>query len=150
MQLSCTDHVLRLRRDRWSEGAARVALELGLQASSFDRAAQAYQLAVGSAMSADSIRNISAGEGAKLLALRAAEVAPAHDLQASSEPTLTPHDPITAQANLSTDGVLTHLHRGVEGSQAVRHLAGPPHSPPTRSGQRTSSGTRTGHRAVGA
>lgn len=83
-----------------------MALELGLQISSFDRAARAYHLAVGQAMSPDSIRRISEGEGAKLLAMRAAEVAQAHDLHASPAPMVAPHNPITEQASLSTDGVL--------------------------------------------
>ena len=68
------DQVLELRADSWSGGSARVAMEQGLQAASFDRAAKAFESAVGVSMSGDSVRRITEGDGAKILALRAGEL----------------------------------------------------------------------------
>lgn len=47
---------LRLRADHWSEGAARVATRQGLQAPSFDLAADAYCDAVGGTMYGASLK----------------------------------------------------------------------------------------------
>src|SRR3990172_6665136 len=54
-RFSPLDVKLKLRADHWSEGAARVAVREGLQAKSFDLAAEAYTEAVGGAMSPDSL-----------------------------------------------------------------------------------------------
>jgi len=57
------DRKLQLRADHWSAGAARVAVRQGLQAKSFDLAAEAYQDAVGGSMSGDSLRRVTEGWG---------------------------------------------------------------------------------------
>ena len=67
------DHKLRLRDDHWSEGAARVAVRQGLQTKSFDLAADAYEDAVGSAMSSDSLRRMTEGWGKMVEGKRKAE-----------------------------------------------------------------------------
>src|SRR3972149_2526002 len=52
------DVKLKLRADHWSEGAARVAVREGLQAKSFEKAAETYSDATGGSMSSDSMRRI--------------------------------------------------------------------------------------------
>jgi hypothetical protein len=88
-------------------------LELGVQAASFDRAAAAYASAVGGAMSGDSVRRITEGEGAKMLAVRAAEVecanAPVQLGEVSLAHRISPVQPIADQANVSTDGVFIRI-----------------------------------------
>lgn len=115
------DRVLKLRPDSWSGGAARVALEQGLQAASFDRASKAYESAVGGGMSGDSVRRITEGEGAKILAVRAAEVDRANAAVQPGEVHLSQrveHErPIPDQANLSTDGVFVRI-RGEDWKEA--------------------------------
>ena len=91
----------------------RVALEQGLQAASFDRASKAYESAVGGGMSGDSVRRITEGEGAKILAVRAAEVEQANAAVRPGEVHLSQRvetmRPIHDQANLSTDGVFVRI-----------------------------------------
>jgi hypothetical protein len=87
----------------------RVALEQGLQAASFDRASKAYESAVGGTISGDSVRRITEGEGAKILAVRMAEVEQANAEVKPGEVDLSQRleivNPIDDQASLSTDGV---------------------------------------------
>lgn len=120
-RLSPLDWVLKLRPDSWSGGAVRVALEQGLQAASFDRASKAYESAVGGAMSGDSVRRITEGEGAKILAVRAAEVERANAAVQPGEVHLSQRvdavRPIHDQANLSTDGVFVRI-RGEDWKEA--------------------------------
>jgi len=104
------DHKLHLRTDHWSEGAARVATRQGLQAKSFDLAAEAYTEAVGGAMSADSLRRVTAGWGAQVEIQRIAEAECANTVaqRGESPPTQRVAEvaPITGQANISTDGTM--------------------------------------------
>ncbi|RMG64194.1 MAG: hypothetical protein D6709_06235, partial [Chloroflexi bacterium] len=80
-------------------------LQLGLEAPSFDRAAQAYQVITGWHISGNSVRRISEGEGAKIDAMREAEVAQAHAVALASgeRPEMTPCrvDPVKEQGNVS-------------------------------------------------
>jgi hypothetical protein len=109
-RFSPLDRQLRLRADHWSDGGARVAARQGLQAKSFDKAAEAYSEAVGGAMSADSVQRITQSWGAQLEAQRqvAAEGVNALAARGDSPLTqrLTTHDPIVEQANISTDGAM--------------------------------------------
>jgi hypothetical protein len=99
-----------LRADHWSEGAARVATRQGLQAKSFDLAADAYTEAVGGAISGDSLRRITEGWGAQVEVQRTAEAEHAHTVAQRGESPkthrVTEVAPITGQANLSTDGTM--------------------------------------------
>lgn len=85
----------------------------GMQAASFERAAQAYQLAIGDEMSADSLRRVSEGFGARIAAVRAEEVEQAHSLGEVGESPDTPRvrhiDPIADRASISSDGVMLPL-----------------------------------------
>ncbi|PJF46274.1 MAG: hypothetical protein CUN48_14630, partial [Candidatus Thermofonsia Clade 3 bacterium] len=100
-------------------------LQLGLEAPSFDRAAQAYQVITGWHISGNSVRRISEGEGAKIDAMREAEVAQAHAVALASgeRPEMTPCrvDPVKEQGNVSTDGVFIRV-RG-EGWKEVKVTA---------------------------
>lgn len=119
------DHKLRLRMDHWSEGAARVAARQGLQAPSFDQAAEAYSDAVGSFMSPDSLRRITQEWGQRVEVQRKAEAeranAPAQVGESPGERRLAEVEPIAGQANLSTDGAMA-LIRG-EGWKEVKLTA---------------------------
>ncbi len=107
------DQVLRLRVDSWSGGSARVAMEQGLQAASFDLAAQAFESAVGASISGDSVRRITEGDGAKILALRAGEIEQVQVAFAAGDRNwaqqLPAMVPIEGQANVSTDGVFIRI-----------------------------------------
>lgn len=104
------DCKLKLRADHWSEGAARVATRQGLQAKSFDLAAEAYSEAVGGTMSADSLQRITEGWGAQVEAQRESEAeranAPAQKGESPRTQRLPENDPLPEQANLSTDGAM--------------------------------------------
>jgi hypothetical protein len=119
------DQKLRLRSDHWSAGAARVATRLGLQAKSFDLAAEAFGDAVGRSMSADSLASITEDWGQRIGAQRTAEATEAsqpvqrgerHDHRRVAEV-----QAISGQANLSTDGAMM-LVRG-EGWKEVKVVA---------------------------
>jgi hypothetical protein len=114
------DHKLRLRADHWSEGAARVAVRQGLQAKSFDLAADAYEDAVGAAMSSDSLRRMTEGWGAIVESRRQAE---ARQVYAEKDPlaaekVVEVNTPIQAQANVSSDGGMMLLRK--EGWKEVK------------------------------
>ena len=112
------DRKLQLRRDSWSEGAARVAVRQGLQARSFALGAESYEDAVGSGMSRDSLRRLTEGWGQACVAQREADVAGLYALNPAEEKAVTPVDPIQQQASLATDGGLM-LVRG-EGWKEVK------------------------------
>lgn len=99
-------------------------MEQGLQAASFDRASTAYESAVGGALSGDSVRRITEGEGAKILAVRAVEVAQANaDVQPGEvhlEQRIESALPIHDQANLSTDGVFIRIRDADEAWKEVK------------------------------
>jgi len=112
------DRKLKLRNDQWSEGAARVATRQGLQARSFRLAAGAYSDAVGSSISADSVRRITEGWGEAVAAQREVDVAGLYALNSVEEPAVEERDPLQKQANLATDGGMM-LVRG-EGWKEVK------------------------------
>lgn len=114
------DHKLRLRDDHWSEGAARVAVRQGLQAKSFDLAADAYEDAVGAAMSSDSLRRITEGWGEQVEGRRKAEARQvyAEKCPLAAEKVVTVDNPIQEQANVSSDGGMILLRK--EGWKEVK------------------------------
>ncbi len=99
-----------MRADHWSEGAARVATRQGLQAKSFDLAAEGYTEAVGGAMSGDSLRRVTEGWGTQVEIQRAAEAERANTVAQRGESPkprrVTDVAPIPGQANISTDGTM--------------------------------------------
>jgi hypothetical protein len=117
-QFSPLDKKLQLRGDQWSEGAARVAARQGLQARSFQLAADSYSDAVGSSMSGDSIRRLTEGWGQAVAGQRDTEVAGLYALDPAEERKVAELDPLEQQANLSTDGGML-LVRG-EGWKEVK------------------------------
>ncbi len=114
------DHKLRLREDHWSEGAARVAVRQGLQAKSFDLAADAYEDAVGAAMSSDSLRRMTEGWGAIVESRRQAEARQVYAEKGAlaAEKVVEVNTPIQAQANVSSDGGMMLLRK--EGWKEVK------------------------------
>jgi hypothetical protein len=80
---------------------------LGLQAKSFDLAAEAYEDAVGSSRSADSLIRVTVGTGQAIAKQRDTEVKQVYELPEADRymleniPTV---DRIEGQANISTDG----------------------------------------------
>jgi len=119
------DQKLKLRTDHWSEGVAAVAVQQGLQAQSFERAAEAYTAAVGGGISGDSVRRLAEGYGAACEAARVQEAtiasAPAQRGEAPGTIRIKPIDPLTGAANLSSDGAMLHV-RG-EGWKEVKIVA---------------------------
>lgn len=95
---------MKLRRERWSEGAARVGVRQGLQARSFELAADGYEDAVGSAMSRDSLRRLTESWGATCVAQREVDVDGLYALEQAQEKPVEVVDGIQLQANISTDG----------------------------------------------
>lgn len=106
----------------WSEGAAQVATVQGLQASSFERAGQAYRQAIGDEMSADSVRRVCEGFGTDMVEMRAEEVEQAVAVGAVGESPCASRvaaiDPIRDRASLSSDGVMILLRE--EGWKEVK------------------------------
>jgi hypothetical protein len=102
------DKKLQLRTDHWSAGAARVATRQGLQAKSFDLAAEAYEEAVGGRMSSDSLRGVTEGWGEQVETRRVDEARATFAATQTGERydrvRVAEVDPIATQANLSTDG----------------------------------------------
>ncbi len=114
------DVKLHLRGDHWSEGAARVAVRQGLQAKSFDLAAEAYSEAVGGAMSSDSLRRVTEGWGQVVEEERKAEAEKVYDGErpVPAQQVVAIHQSIEGQANLSTDGGMILLRE--EGWKEVK------------------------------
>ncbi len=87
-----------------------MAAREGLQAKSFDLAAEAYSDAVGGGISGDSVARITEGWGAQIDAKRAEEAkranAPAGRLDDPDDLRPVAINPIEGQANISTDGVM--------------------------------------------
>ena len=96
-----------------------------MQAKSFDLAAEAYYDAVGGSISSDSVRRITQGWGKAVDARRNAEAeranAPAQVGESPRERRVAEMEPITGQANISTDGAMV-LIRG-EGWKEVKLTA---------------------------
>ena len=93
-------------------------MEQELQAASFERAASAYASAVGGSMSGDSVRRITEGEGAKILAMRTQDAehaqtvfelgqAGTRDWEQHSQ--IVAVAPIVDRASVSTDGVMIRI-----------------------------------------
>jgi hypothetical protein len=97
---------------------ARVGTRQGLQARSFQLAAEAFSDAVGSEMSSEGIRRITEGWGSAVAAQREADVAGLYALHADEEKPVELVDCIEQQANLSTDGGMMQV-RG-EGWKEVK------------------------------
>ena len=114
------DEKLNLRKDHWSEGAAKVAVRQGLQAKSFDLAAEAYCEATGGQMSGDSLARVTEGFGDRLETKRAGEEKMVYETEVPplAEQVVKIQAPISGQANLSTDGGMV-LIRG-EGWKEVK------------------------------
>jgi len=109
-----------LRKDHWSEGAARVATQQGLQAKSFALAAAAYQDAVGGSMSEDSLRRVTEGWGEQVEEHRKTEVERvyAEEKPEAVEQVVKVDAPIQGQANVSSDGGMVLLRE--EGWKEVK------------------------------
>jgi hypothetical protein len=116
---------LKLRRDHWSEGAARVATRHGLQAKSFVLAAESYREAVGGSMSPDSLRRLTEGWGQAITSRRANEAAQANAPVAVGESPRTRRvvevEPIARRASVSTDGAMVLIR--TEGWKEVKVVA---------------------------
>jgi hypothetical protein len=114
------DAKLKLRADHWSEGAVRVAVRQGLQAKSFDLAAEGYSEALGGAMSGDSLRRVTEGWGQAVEDKREAEAKKVYDAEAgvSAQQVVEVNAPISDQANISTDGGMVLLRE--EGWKEVK------------------------------
>jgi len=102
----------------WSEGAAQVAAEQGLKGASFEDAAASFMRAVGQAISADSVRRITEGWGARVAEARAAEVEQVFTPSQEEAPVIAPIKPVGERGNVSTDGHMI-LVRG-EGWKEVK------------------------------
>jgi hypothetical protein len=102
-----------------------VATRQGLQAKSFDLAAEAYSEAVGGAISGDSLQRITEGWGAQVDQQRNAEAAranaPAQRGETPRTQRVTEIVPLRERANISTDGTMI-LVRG-EGWKEVKLTA---------------------------
>lgn len=97
-----------------------MAVRQGLLAKSFDLAASAYEDAVGSEMSGDSLRKLTEGWGEQLEESRKVEV---EQVYAEKDPVavekvVTVYAPIKEQANISTDGGMVLLRE--EGWKEVK------------------------------
>ncbi len=108
------DCLLRLRQDRWSDGAARVALRLALSASSFRCAAENFSEAVGVATSGARLWRLTQDCGQRLAEQKEAEAAaafaPAEPGEGADQERLPRVDSLAGQtANLSTDGGMLHI-----------------------------------------
>jgi hypothetical protein len=93
-----------------------VATRQGLQAQSFDLAAEAYADAVGGSMSPDSLRRVTEGFGQGAEERRGAEAeranAPGQVGESPRDRRVAEIEPILGQANLSTDGAMVLLRDG--------------------------------------
>lgn len=81
----------------------------GLQGRSFELAARSYEKAVGSQMSAGSVRRITEKWGAACVAQGEADVRRLYDLKQKEDDNVILVDPISDQASLSTDGGMMHI-----------------------------------------
>jgi hypothetical protein len=97
-----------------------VAVRQGLQAKSFDLAADAYEDAVGAAMSSDSLRRMTEGWGAMVESRRQAEARQVYAEKGplAAEKVVEVNTPIQTQANVSSDGGMMLLRK--EGWKEVK------------------------------
>jgi hypothetical protein len=86
---------------------------LGLQAKSFDLAAEAYEDAVGSSMSADSLIRVTVGTGPAMAKHRDQEVADVYARPEAERYMMVENVAVVAgmegQGNISTDGGMVHI-----------------------------------------
>lgn len=85
---------------------------MGLQAKSFDLAAEAYEDAVGSSMSADSLTRVTVGTGQAIAKHRDKEVEQVYSLSEADRymiESIATVERIEGQANISTDGGMVHI-----------------------------------------
>jgi hypothetical protein len=119
------DQKLALRADHWSGGAARVATRLGLQAQSFDLAAEGFSDAVGRDISGDSVARLTEAWGRRVAEQRNAEAElanrPGRRGERLAQSRLIEVAPITTQANISTDGAMLLVR--AEGWKEVKVVA---------------------------
>jgi len=97
-----------------------VAVRQGLQAKSFDLAAEAYSDSVGEVMSSDSLRRVTEGWGQVVEESRKAEAEQVYaaEMPVPAEQVVTVRMPIQGQANVSTDGGMVLLRE--EGWKEVK------------------------------
>lgn len=112
------DKKLSLRADHWSSGAARVAVRQGLQAKSFELAAESFSDATGCMMSDESMRQVTQGWGRAVDEKREQEAVEVFDPNLGQSVEVESVAPIEKQASLSTDGGMVHV-RG-EGWKEVK------------------------------
>lgn len=116
------DEKLVLRRDHWSEGAARVITRHGLREPSFELAAEAYTDATGGDVSGSSVRRITEGFGAQLAEQKEEEATRTMEIGAYGESPrdrwMKFKDPLEGVGNVSSDGTMI-LIRG-EGWKEVK------------------------------
>ena len=88
-----------------------MAARQGLQAKSFDKAAESYSDGTGGSMSSDSVRRITEGFGQRLEEKRVNEAQRVYDAQTPqlAQQVVRVTAPITEQANVSTDGGMVLL-----------------------------------------
>ncbi len=103
------DKKLKLRHDHWSPGAARVAIRQGLQAGSFQLAAESFSDATGCEMSREGIRKVTQEWGKAVDAKREKEAEEVFDIKQIPTKEVEVIDPIEEQANISTDGGMVHV-----------------------------------------
>jgi hypothetical protein len=116
------DQKLKLREDRWSEGAAHIATRTALRTSSFAKAAREYEEAVGGVISAMSVWRIVEHAGEKVAEKQAAmaqrAAAPAQRAERPGHRRLPVWEAVESVGNLSTDGGMIHLR--AEGWKEVK------------------------------
>jgi hypothetical protein len=104
------DRKLKLRSDHCSDGAAKVATLMALRATSFERAAADYQMAVGGTLPHTSAWRVTTGAGAILAQRKKVEaeraVAVPERGESPQHRRVVEDEPITGRANVSTDGTM--------------------------------------------
>ena len=114
-----------LRKDHWSEGAARVMTRQGLREPSFELAAEAYTDATGGSVSGSSVRRVTEGFGARLGQKKEREAARTMEMGAYGESPrdrwMELKDPLEGVGNVSSDGTMILLRE--EGWKEVKMAA---------------------------
>ncbi len=99
-----------------------MATRLGLQSPSFERGAEAYREAVGSSLSADSLRRVTEGWGQQVAVHRRGEAEHAYGLgpwgESPRERRVAAVEPLEGQTNVSTDGAMVLIR--AEGWKEVK------------------------------
>lgn len=104
------DRTLKLRADHRSDGAAEVATRMAMRETSFARAAEEYQVAVGAPFPCTTTWRVTTGAGAILAERKKAEaeraVAVPERGESPQERRIVEDQPIAGRANLSSDGTM--------------------------------------------